>query len=691
MHQLRQLAESSQLKRICRRQWSIVSLLGKLLFLAFIIASGSCLASESGRMAALKQLSLEELSDVRVETVVGATKHEQRLSDAPANVTVITAEEIKLYGWRTLGEALRSVSGMLVTYDRGYSYLGVRGFNSPGDYSGRVLINVDGHRMNDAFYDSAAMDTDFVLDLDLIDRIEIIRGPGSTLYGDNAFFGVINIVTRKAKAVENVEASASYGALGTYSTRVSLGHVFTNGIGLLVSGTWYDSRGNPDLFYPEYLGINNGIAHRLDQGWSHSAFGSLNWRDWTLEVGFNDRYKRLPTAQYTSPDAILVFGDSRLETIDERLFADLKYEHSFENGWELTARPYFDRYRYDGWYPYHYNPSDPLDPITVDKDWDESESVGLEIQASKQLSEKHRLIVGAESRYDFNLKVFNADLDPAFTYFDLNKSGYFTGLYGEDEYQVCSNFILNAGMRYDYYRTGGSAVSPRFAAIWHPFETDTVKFLFGQAYRAPNAFESYYNWPRPTNSPDINPETIQTYELEFEHEFNRVYSAKASLFYNELHNTISGGGNNGFTNVESATTRGAEIEASAQSPRGWRARASYTFAYAVDENSGSRLPNAPAHMLKLNVAVPVWRRSLFLSGEAQYMSERNTVNGGKLSGFGLVNAGLLGRNILPGVEFSADVYNIFDQRYSDPATSDFLQSSIEQNGRTFRLKATVSF
>jgi iron complex outermembrane receptor protein len=96
-------------------------------------------------------------------------------------------------------------------------------------------------------------------------------------------------------------------------------------------------------------------------------------------------------------------------------------------------------------------------------------------------------------------------------------------------------------------------------------------------------------------------------------------------------------------------------------------------------------------MLKLNVAVPLWGRSLFASGEAQYMSTRRTITGANLPGYGIVNAGLFSRNLVRGLEISADVYNLFDQRYSDPVSADFLQPAIEQNGRTYRLKATLAF
>ena len=177
-----------------------------LLLLATTAAFGADSGADRRRVPAdtgnLKDLSLEELMDVQVRTVYSASKRTQTLAEAPASVTIITADEIRKYGYRTLADILQSVRGFFVTYDRNYDYLGVRGFGRTGDYNSRVLLMVDGHRINDNVYDSAAIGTEFILDVDLIDRVEIVRGPASALYGSNAFFGVINVITRQRDGPE---------------------------------------------------------------------------------------------------------------------------------------------------------------------------------------------------------------------------------------------------------------------------------------------------------------------------------------------------------------------------------------------------------------------------------------------------------------------------------------------------------
>ena len=153
-------------------------------------------------------MSLEQLMELPVLTVVTASKREQKTTEAPAQATVVTADDIRAYGYRTLADILRSVPGFYVTNDRSYGYVGVRGFSRPGDFGGRVLLLLDGHRMNDSIYDTAAVLNDFIVDVDLIERVEIIRGPGSALYGNNAFFAVVNVFTKRASRFKNGEASA---------------------------------------------------------------------------------------------------------------------------------------------------------------------------------------------------------------------------------------------------------------------------------------------------------------------------------------------------------------------------------------------------------------------------------------------------------------------------------------------------
>ncbi len=152
-------------------------------------------------------LSLEQLLDV---SVVSASKYRQSQSEVAAAVTVITRAELKAFGWRTLDDALASLPGVYRTYDRQYTYLGTRGFGLPGDYNTRVLIMINGNRLNSTTYDTGPFGRQVPLDMDLVERIEYVPGPGGAVYGQNAMFGVVNIITRSGGDIDGAELAAGW-------------------------------------------------------------------------------------------------------------------------------------------------------------------------------------------------------------------------------------------------------------------------------------------------------------------------------------------------------------------------------------------------------------------------------------------------------------------------------------------------
>jgi outer membrane receptor for ferrienterochelin and colicin len=192
------------------------------LFLSVMLFAGG-LAAQEQKQGDLGGLSIEDLAKMKVESVYGASKFLQKASDAPTSVTVVTAEQIQKYGYRTLADILRSVRGFYVINDRNYSYVGVRGFSRPGDYNARILFLLDGHRVNDNIYDGAYVGTEFPVDVDVIERIEIIRGPHSSAYGTGAFVAVINVITKRGRDLRASEVSTEAGNWNSYKGRVTYG------------------------------------------------------------------------------------------------------------------------------------------------------------------------------------------------------------------------------------------------------------------------------------------------------------------------------------------------------------------------------------------------------------------------------------------------------------------------------------
>ena len=164
----------------------------------------------------LPDLSLTDLMKVHVERVFGASERLQQVTEAPASVTIVTAADIKRFGYRTVADILRSVRGFYVSNDRNYSYVGARGFAKAGDYSTRILLLVNGHRVNDNVYDQASVGSEFGLDVATIERVEVIRGPASSLYGTNAVFGVVNVITRTGQSLDGATLQLDAGTLDTH-------------------------------------------------------------------------------------------------------------------------------------------------------------------------------------------------------------------------------------------------------------------------------------------------------------------------------------------------------------------------------------------------------------------------------------------------------------------------------------------
>ena len=639
-------------------------------------------------------MSLEALGSVKVPMVIGASKHEQKITEAPSAVSIVSHDDIQQQGYRTLSDILRSVRGFYVTYDRGYSAIGVRGVNRPGDYGGRILITIDGHRLNDPIYDSAASGTDFLLDVDLIERVEVIRGPGSSLYGNNAFFGVINVITRKGGDFNGANLAGSAGSLDTHTGRFSYGKNFSNGLELMLSGTLEHAEGNRRLYYAEFDAINRGVAEAMDGGQSRSGFASIAWKGFSLEGGIVRRRKTWPTAPYSSADETVVFNDPRFFTEDDRAFANLSFRHRFDDGWDVMARTYYDHYRFKGQYPVDY--FDPHQPIYLNQDIARSESVGTEMQLTRTFFARHRVTAGAEARSDLKLDQKNFDVDPPATYLDTSDSANFFAFYVQDEFRVWPNLIVNAGIRYDRFSTFGDTVNPRVAVIYQPREPTTLKLLYGQAFRAPNAYEYFYTSVTNRRNPSLRSESIRSYELVCEQKLSRKWRGSLSLFFNDINDLIAYGedpadGSFYFHNVAAVTTKGAEVELEGQWAQGLRGRASYAFARTNNTTTGRRLANSPEHLGKLSLSLPVWREKVIASFELQGMSARDTVSGGAVGAVWLANATLFSRDVVKGLELSASVYNLLGQHYRDPAAPDFTQNSIQQDGRTFRVKLTQRF
>ena len=633
----------------------------------------------------LGQASLEELGNIKVYS---ASKHMQNASDAPSAVTVVTADEIQKYGYRTLADILESVRGFYITYDRDYSFVGVRGFGRLGDSNNRILVLIDGHRINDNVFGEPYLGTEFLVDVDLIERVEIIRGPSSSLYGAEAFFAVINVITRKARQLKGMEFSFTPASFDTYQGRASYGGQY-RGIDMLLSGTFYNSRGET-LFFPQFnsSATNYGITSKTDYESFQQGLATISFQGFTLRGLYRGRDKGVPTAYYGA-----LFNDPATQNFDYHQYLDLSYQHSITEKWDVSARTSYDQARLQA--PVAYSTGVPDPPTTSDTysfrgNWTDSE-----VKVSGTLLQKHKITVGTE--IIDNLRADQGSYSPIGNQFvAVPGSSVIWALYGQDEFAIFHTLTLSAGVRYDHYSNFGGTTNPRLGLIYHLFHPTTVKLLYGTAFRAPEPFEltpdygAFFD-----NNLQLVPEKIQSLEAVVEQGIGPHFTLSGSVFRNRINNLISletlSSGQEIYENSGNANAVGVEVELDGHVGSGMKGSASYSYVSATDPTTHQILTNSPQHLGKLNLSVPMLQQRLFASVDAQYTSLAETLVGNTVNGFSVLNFTMLGHTWGKHLDVSGSVYNVFNKKYFDPGRPEDPEDSIQQDGRNFRIKLTCRF
>ncbi len=660
-----------------------------LLLCMMLFATGIAAQDANQQQGDLGGLSIEDLSRLKVESVYGASKFLQQASDSPTSVTVVTAEEIQKYGYRTLADVLKTVRGFYVTYDRNYTYVGVRGLSIPGDYNARILFLLDGHRVNDNVFDGAYVGTEFPVNVDLIERIEIIRGPNSSIYGTGAFAAVINVITKRGRDLSAAEVSGEAGSWNSYKGRITFGGRFDSGLETLGSGSFYNSQGHNRLFFPEFdsPATNNGFAEDADADQSYNMFGDVIYHDFDIHFVDGSRTKHIPTASYGT-----VFDDPRTRTTDARGYVDIQYHHTF-GSWETLGRLSYDWYNYHGIYIYDYT-GKGIPPYTPNYDAANGSWWDLQADASKVFFERHRVTFGTEFRQDLQQQQVNYDIQPYHLYFDSHRTSWVSAVYFQDSYSLLKNLSLIVGLRSDWYERFSNALSPRAGLLFAPTPSTDIKATYSWAFRAPNDYESFYSGNNTnTANPALRPERIRSWELDVEHRFDKVYYVSGAGYVNRIDDLITptmdpSTGNQIYLNSSPVQTKGAEWELGAKWSNGVEGVVSQSLQDSRNIVSESVLTNSPKELAKVNLSIPLVGEKLFASADAQYLSVRRTVAGTNLGGYFVTDVAFFTRKLTNRCEISAGLYNIFDRRYAESGTLNNLETSIPQDGRNFRIKLT---
>jgi len=640
----------------------------------------------------LLNMSLEDLMKVDVDSVYGASGYKQSVNDAPASITIITADEIKRYGYRTIADILRNVPGFYVTSDREFSYVGVRGFGPPGDYNSRVLLLEDGHWLNDNVDGGAVFGTELPFDIDLIERVEVIRGPNSSVYVANALLAIINVVTKRGHDVNGLSVSEEAGSYRTSMSHLMYGRQFTDGLDVLLSGSYYFSHGPERLYFQDFdsPGSNNGIAENADGGRFDHLFAKLSYRGFTLAGSYGASKQTDPTASWGT-----IFNDPEESFRLSPSFVDLSYEHHFGSDWGYVGRVFYDDDRVYGTLPYDESelggPPHVLNQLASD-----GQDVGASFELSKKLPLGQTVILGAEYRDNFQQHQWDYQSQPHVQFLDSQRQSNLWGGHAQDEIPIRSDLTLDLGLSYDHYSTFGGTASPRAGLIYQPHEGTTLKFLYGQSFRAPTAFELYYSDPTSEGNPNLGPETARTTELVLEQSLPKSFQLVASGYFYPIRAVISAAPDPAtgllvYRNSERVDLRGSEITVKRQSRSGLEAGLSLSLEYAKELEAPGPLVNSPHALAQANLSVPLFRKKVYASMNAQYVSRRRTEAGDYAGSYWLPNFTLYGKKVLKGWEMSASVYDAFNRIYGDPASVAHLEDIILQNGRNFRLKFIYHF
>ncbi len=640
------------------------------------VALACALACSAYAATDLTTLSLEQLMDI---PVMGASKYEQKQSEVAAAVRIITREEIRNFGWRTLDQALSSLPGIHGTYDRQYHYLGTRGFGIPGDYNTRVLVTINGNRINDAVYDQGSIGREFPLDLQLVERIEFIPGPGGAIYGQNAMFGVINVVTRSGADVAGSEIFTSWQEpQGAGTLGLAVGKRFDNGLDMLLGLSGLHAPGENRSYEFGNTGIS-GVAAGMDGERGGKFFAHLAQGPWALELLNSRSHKDDPTGSYFSdpltPNQYIV---------DTYTLAQLQYqEHFLDNTLQVAGRLFSGAYRFEGLSIYA---GAPLDAFAV-SDWQ-----GVELRLLSTVVRQHKLMFGLELQDNQRIDMGSDDrLNPARSVL-IARSGFRNGFYLQDEYQFAESLAATVGLRMDRNDTTGTSTSPRLGLIWQASPATSLKALYGRAHRAPNAYErDYADGVSQVANPALAGERVDTLELVADHRVGHDLSLRSSVYQWNIHDLVSLGmdpfsGLSQYQSGETVRATGIELSADKTWSTGMRLRASLSL-QQVRDALGANLANSPEQLVRINLSTPLPYAGLHLGYELQYDSQRLSLDGRYLGAYTLSHIHLRTDRLVRGLELGFGVRNLFDQRYAHPAADTNWQNALEQDGRSLYLQA----
>lgn len=630
--------------RIKRRSLSLLCC--ALLFSSVLIADESISVDATS-------IDFEELLQTEY---IPASHIANQISNAASAVSIVTAQDIKDYGYRTLGEILGSMRGLHTFEDYSYTYLAGRGYSSPGQYAGRIIVLIDGYRADDSMFGQAYIGNDGILDVSLIERVEYIPGGSSAGYSNGALLGVINIITKKGSDIDAVQAAYGYGSHDTHSRRVSFGKKLDNGADILLSASDYNSDGR------NFTYDDGGVAimQRGQHGESNKRlFFKGSYDHVTFTSGWAKRKIDMPTDVYADE-----FADYRVVNTDQNGFARLVSDTDLARNLKLSTSIWYGMY------------SLGFDDSVAFKMKSMARWYGGDAKVVGTWFDNHVLSLGVEYRHDYEW-----DYSHLFLHSPSNKH-YPTrqtySLYGYDDFTITSEFSLNYGMRLETSDNGYHALSPQAALIWKPRETTQLKLSTGISTRQATASEVQTS----------TPERVRTTELVLEEKFGHESKGLISLYRYHFGDRIS------RIPKSDIIARGIEAEFEKHWDSGVRMRTSYAYQQAYETEGSLPLVNTPKHIAKFNFSAPLIDERLRSGIEVQYLGSRplDTDERQKAPSHTLTNLTLLSHEWIANSDVTFKIRNVFNEHYGDVVN---LQSNGDllypQDGRTFWIEWEYNF
>ena len=630
---------------------------------------------------AAQDTGLEDLQSLLDAPVNAASQYLQTAREAPAAVTVVSAQEISDYGYRTLGEVLQQVRGFYLNDDLETEYVGTRGFGRPGDYNTRVMILIDGQAQNEAASGYIFLDQRLTLNMDLVERIEVVRGPGSTLHGSGAMLAVVNVVTKEITSSTRPSVSALRGQSGSGELGARIQRDYKSGLRLTGWGR-AGHRPGQDLYFSSMddPSTNNGIAEGRD--WK-------DFRNLGLQVaykGFRGVLKNMsydhgsPASEYSQ-----TFNSDTTSTAYDGSRAELSFTTPLSPAVQLHLVGSANYYVRRQVVPLEFGGNQ-----YVTSDRGASEWYRAEAQLRIDPAPAHRLFVGAQFKtaaMDYDLYVGGRQFN------DTNLSFLSVSVYAQDEYRISKKLAATVGLRYDHYSRSRGAMAPRIALVYNTSRKSTLKFLYGSAFRAPD-MEEIYSSSDQLNlipNPNLASEYIYTTEGIWEHEWSRGLVSTVSLYDYRMRGLIELSANDEvaamqYQNTGKANARGIELGISARSGS-TRMFSSAAFQHARDGASDVVLWSSPAFIGKAGVsfsAGSLFRAGVQLRGESSRMTARNAYT----DPFAVMDVTLNSKPVFGLIEVGLRVRNVLDCRYQLPGSPSHAQPSLTQAGRTVSVQVS---